>query len=207
MSLRSAFSRFSLLAQCVAASASTLQVTNTNASGSGSLRQAMLSALAGDTITFAPGVTGTIAVATPLPAITSDLTIMGPGAGSLTIDGGGFWVGSPVFWIKGGTVNLSGLAITNGYSGRSGGGVEVDAGTVTLANCVLARNIAYDNGGGLYVGGLANVTVRNCLFQGNQAAGGCDQQFQRYVDAKHDRFDDDDELPGGHRFPGVQPVR
>ncbi|MGH2603226.1 MAG: CSLREA domain-containing protein, partial [Dehalococcoidia bacterium] len=41
-----------------------------------------------DTITFAPGLTGTIALTATLPAITSAITIQGPGAGSLTISGG-----------------------------------------------------------------------------------------------------------------------
>lgn len=72
------------------AAAATLTVTNTNDSGGGSLRQAMsvANALAGaDTITFSPGVTGTITLATPLQPMTGSLTITGPGQSALTVVG------------------------------------------------------------------------------------------------------------------------
>src|SRR5208283_584475 len=61
----------------------TFLVTNTNDSGVGSLRQAILDANANpgaDTIDFAGGVTGPIALASNLPDISDNLTINGPGA-------------------------------------------------------------------------------------------------------------------------------
>ena len=64
-------------------------VTNLNDSNAGSLRQAIIDANAtpeADTITFAPGLTGTIVLTSgQLPLIVNNLTIQGPGAPSLTI--------------------------------------------------------------------------------------------------------------------------
>ena len=72
--------------ETVALSASLL-VTNTNDSGIGSLRQAILGADAapGSVIGFAPGVTGVINLLTALPNLSASMTIVGPGANLLTI--------------------------------------------------------------------------------------------------------------------------
>src|SRR6185369_15667655 len=68
--------------------AATLVVTNTNATGAGSLDQAIIDAAPGDTITFAAGVTGTITPGATY-AISKNLTINGPGAANLTLNSGG----------------------------------------------------------------------------------------------------------------------
>jgi hypothetical protein len=61
-------------------------VTNTNDSGPGSLRQALLDAQNGDTITFnIPGSPNTITLTTGELSINKDITISGPGANSLTV--------------------------------------------------------------------------------------------------------------------------
>jgi hypothetical protein len=59
--------------------ASTLTVTNTNDSGMGSLRQAVIDANPGDTITFTVPLPGTITLTGGAISI-GDLTIMGPGS-------------------------------------------------------------------------------------------------------------------------------
>ncbi len=69
------------------ASAATFTVTTLNDSGAGSLRAAITSVSAGDTIVFQSGLTGTITLASALPTINANLTIQGPGADSLTISG------------------------------------------------------------------------------------------------------------------------
>ena len=56
--------------------AATITVTNTNDSGPGSLRQALVDANDGDTISFA--VTGTIGLTTAELEINHDVTILGP---------------------------------------------------------------------------------------------------------------------------------
>src|SRR5689334_12815871 len=69
--------------------AATLTVTNTNDNGAGSLRDAInAAAYEGDTINFAPGVSGTITLTGGQLTITKNLTINGPGANVLTISGG-----------------------------------------------------------------------------------------------------------------------
>jgi hypothetical protein len=65
-------------------------VTNTNASGAGSLSAAITTANSGGgTITFAAGLAGqTISISgAPLPAINANVTIDGSGAAGLTISG------------------------------------------------------------------------------------------------------------------------
>src|SRR5438105_1401350 len=67
----------------------TYTVTNLANSGLGSLRQAVLDANAhpgADTVRFAPGLHGTIALASEIP-ITDAVTIDGPGANQITVSG------------------------------------------------------------------------------------------------------------------------
>jgi parallel beta-helix repeat protein len=161
-------------------------VTNTNDSGTGSLRDEILNAAWGDTIIFAvptsdPGYDSatsryTITLNTQL-TITRDLTIMGPGANQLVISGnnrtGVFAISTS--WPATLKVNLSGLAISNGTATR-GGGIYIsgDAGTINLTNCTVSNNAAVSNfidyssngsGGGIYSEGgtlnLTNVTLAN----------------------------------------------
>jgi hypothetical protein len=68
----------------------TFTVTTLADAGPGSLRQAVLDANArpgADTVQFAPGVRGTITLASQI-SITDDLTVRGPGAARLAVSGG-----------------------------------------------------------------------------------------------------------------------
>jgi hypothetical protein len=71
------------LAPCVWAT--TITVTNTNDSGSGSLRQALADANDGDTIDFA--ITGTITLSSGELLVDKSITISGPGADNVALDG------------------------------------------------------------------------------------------------------------------------
>jgi hypothetical protein len=149
--------------------ASGTTVTNTNDAGPGSLRQAILNVEAGvgNTITFAPGVSGTVTLASALPALTSNVQIAGPGASVLSIDGSGtfeaFHVGPGV------TASISGLAITDSGGGPLlflDGGIFNDGGVLTINNCLFTANPGsgvYNNGGVL--------TINNCLFTANPGSG------------------------------------
>ena len=76
--------------------ANIIVVTNTNDSGPGSLRDALAVANDGDTID-ATGVSGTILLTSGELQITHNVTINGPGADNLAVDGN---AQSRVFYIN-----------------------------------------------------------------------------------------------------------
>ncbi len=120
----------------------TIIVTNTNDSGPGSLRQALADANDGDVIGFA--VTGTIGLTSGELLVAKNITISGPGAENLAVNGNGE---NTVFHIAPGeTVTISGLTITNGYTTDSGGGIHNDHAALTLNDCTVTGN----QGGGIY---------------------------------------------------------
>ena len=159
-------------------SANTFTVTNTGdnggvnpapGAGTGTLRQAIIDANAtagADVIGFAAGVTGTITLAGVLPQIAQGLTINGPGAGMITVNGASAF---QVFNIAGGvTVSITGLTISNGLGPPDGGGIY-NAGTLTVTNSTFSGNGARA-GGGIYNAGT--LTVANSTFSGNSATSG-----------------------------------
>jgi uncharacterized delta-60 repeat protein len=124
-----------------------ITVTNTNDSGPGSLRQALADANDNATIDFA--VTGTIGLTSGELLVDQSITISGPGAENLTIDGN---AKSRVFHIAPSeTVTISGLTITNGYTTGFGGGFHNDHAALTLNSCTITGNASSSNkGGGIY---------------------------------------------------------
>jgi hypothetical protein len=154
------------------ARAATITVTNTNDSGAGSLRQALTDALDGDTINFA--VTGTIGLTSGELLVNNSVTISGPGAGSLTVDGN---ANSRVFHIGSDkTVSIFGLTITDGnasgnYPDDRGAGIYNDHATLTLSNCTISGNSAAGIGGGTY-NDNAILTLNNCAIASNSAGFG-----------------------------------
>ena len=74
-----------LCAMAMQAQAATITVINTNDSGPGSLRQALVDANDGDTIDFAG--TGTIGLTSGELLVNKVLTISGPGAENLAVNG------------------------------------------------------------------------------------------------------------------------
>src|SRR5690348_13383472 len=99
-----------LLAGPVSVRAGAILVTTTDDTGPGTLRQALASASDGDTID-ATGVSGTILLTSGELQITHNVTIEGPGAASLAVDGN---AASRVFENIAANVTISGLTITNG---------------------------------------------------------------------------------------------
>jgi hypothetical protein len=164
-----------LCAVAIPAHAATITVTNTNDSGAGSLRQALIDANDGDTITFA--VTGTIGLTSGELLVSKSITISGPGAANLAVNGN---AKSRVFYIGAGrTVTIFGLTITNGitcnmYPCYYGAGVYNDHATLTLNNCTISDNVAAF-GGGIYIegeNGSASVEINDSIFVGNIALFG-----------------------------------
>lgn len=151
-----------LAATTSSARAATLTVTNTNDSGPGSLRQAVAVAHDGDRITFA--VSGTITLTSGGLLIFKNVTISGPGANQLSINGN---QGSFVFAVGfAKTVTISGLTVTN-----AGSGILNDQSTVSVSNCVISGNsfAGLDNEAGSAAG--ASMTVAECIISNNSGKG------------------------------------
>ena len=181
--LTGALSLTALLSWAGDCSAATYVVQNTNSSGSGTLRAALASALtdtdSSDTITFAPGVTGTISTGGMEFLVGKSVTITGPGANLLTVTGGN---SSRVFNFVNilATDSLSGLTLTAGSAGLQSGGAVSSLGTLTLTGCAVTGSSA-SYGGGLFSAGP--LTVTGCTFSGDTASfgGGLCSQFTATV--------------------------
>lgn len=139
------------------ASAATITVTNNNDSGPGSLRQAIASAAAGDTIVV-PADTYTLTSAGL--TITKSLTIQGAGATSTFIDGSGLYrvfdsTGAP----NGSDIMISGVTIRDGSvtgSPADGGGIANMYANLTLSHDIINGNSAVADGAGTGgAGGIA----------------------------------------------------
>jgi hypothetical protein len=182
---------------------STLHVTGLGDQGPGTLRYEIAVANSGDTIDFvtststkkkAPppsGLTGTITLESGELVINKNLTIQGPGWGTLTITSprwadsfGNGYNGSRIFEVDGAgtTVAISGLTLTSGGGTRYGNGVSgypndgyggaiLNFGSLTLSNCKLGGGLVYGNTAH-YGGAIANfgqMTVSGCNVDENSA--------------------------------------
>lgn len=152
------------------AQAATFQVTNLNDSGPGSLRKAIddSNAAAGaDTVTFQSGLSGTINVLTGMYA-NDDLSIEGPGASVITLDGAD---NTSLLRVATGPVDLSvsGLTLTNANSPSRYGGAIYAFGSLTLDGVVVTSSYAGLGGGGAWLVGN-DLTVTDSRFSGNEAA-------------------------------------
>ncbi len=154
--------------------AATYTVTNTNDSGAGSLRQAIDEAninTGADIIDF--NTTGTITLSSSLPHITDSLTITGPGAADLTIDGNSnqilFFAGPPGSQ----TFHIFGLTLTGGSSSYGGAINLAQSETLTIDACIVSGNAATINGGGIQCDN-STLTIQDSSISGNSAtsAGG-----------------------------------
>ena len=153
-----------------ATSAGTITVININDSGPGSLRQALVKANNGDTINFDSSLNGQrITLTSGQLNVDKDVTISGPGAKNMAVDG---TTQSRVFYVNPGkTVTIDGLTVANGYTGFYGGGIYNDSATLTVTNCMLSGNSAYSGGGirNESANGGATLTVTNSTISGNSA--------------------------------------
>ncbi len=151
-------------------SAATFVVTNTDDSGPGSLRQAIIDANGDPTpprLVDASGVSGTIVLASDLTPITAAMSIFGPNSLDLIVDGAGSF--RPL------TVNapgvVFGLVIQNGLA-VNGGGVSATS-SLLLAYCWIRGNVASGTGGGVFLdSNIDDCTFINCIVSGNTATSG-----------------------------------
>jgi hypothetical protein len=156
---------FALL-PAASATATSFPVTNTGNSGAGSLRQAITDANGNAGLDQIPiSATGTIQLASALPDISGQTQISGPGAASLTVRRN-VLTAFPIFTIGAGSVDISGLTISNGDS-STGGGIATTVGTATtLTNVVVTGN---SSGGG--IGGRGALTLNGTTVSGNTSGG------------------------------------
>jgi hypothetical protein len=93
------------------------------------------------------GLSGVVSLASAQQlVVSSDVDIVGPGAGALTISGIG---ASRVFVVNNGvTASIKGLKITGGASATDGGGIY-NSGDLTLTEVEVSGNMAVGVGGGI----------------------------------------------------------
>lgn len=189
-----------LIMICSAISATDITVTNTNDTGTGSLREAITNAADGDIITVS--LPGTITLSSELPVITKSITING-NTGGTTISGNNACRIFTVH-IATGTVTLNGLNIINGHSaigasaglfaitGYNGlvvlnrctftgchtegseayGGAIATSADINMTNCTIYGNTAAQSGGALATLSECNLSILNCTFYNNHSSDG-----------------------------------
>jgi hypothetical protein len=165
---------------------STLTVLNTNDSGPGSLRAEIAAAQSGDTIQFAPSLSGqTIMLLHSELVINKNLTIQGPSAPNAPVTVSGQRL-TRIFEVDGAQTNvaLSNLDLIDG-TGLAGnaasagavdgqGGAIWNGGMLTITGCNLNQNAdsaasvdGTDYGGAVYNAGT--LSVQNCILDNNSA--------------------------------------
>lgn len=147
--------------------------------GDCSLREAIRAAtLSGQpaVIVFADGLSGELALNPRGGALflSTPVSILGPGARQLSINGGGR---VPVFTVSGGPHLISGLTIRGGTSagngGYSGGGGIMNEGSLVVEECTITGNEAvaitssHVWGGGIFNKGA--LSLIRCAVSGNKA--------------------------------------
>ena len=171
------------------AAAATFTVTNTNDSGAGSLRQAIIDANASpgaDTIVFDASFNTpqTITLTSTLVINTTDntaTTITGPGANLLTVSGGNTVRVFEV--VDNETATISRINIANGFRDAGFGGVTGGGMFLHTQNMpVILDSVSFtgnsltgaggEAGGALY-SQFTNLTVRNSTFTNNTARTSC----------------------------------
>jgi len=132
----------------------------------------------------------TVRLTKALPNVSDSVNITGPGVDKLIVQRSTV-SGTPLFRIfnvtTAGTVNFSGITMTNGSATNentgqlnSGGGIRnLNGGTVNVTNCTLSGNSAVGNGsstaafgGGIFNNSTGTVNVTNSTLTANSATGG-----------------------------------
>ena len=145
-----------------------------DADGHVSLRSAIQQAnFDGGSTSISFSVTGTISEANAMDSLNSDITIMGPGASSLTVarSSTASTDFSDIRVNANKTCLIFGLTFNSGTgSGGKGGGVYND-GDLDLVSCSVTNNSA-NLGGGIYNGADGTLGVEGCDVSSNTAIAG-----------------------------------
>jgi CSLREA domain-containing protein len=127
-----------------------------------------------DAISFS--ISGTIALSSTLPDISSNVSIDG-NIQSITIDGGN---GLRIFFVNGGiTFDLKNVKITHGVHSDLGGAMFNDGGTVNITNCTLSDNAIHatfsaDARGSAIYNNAGTLNISNSTFSNNTITGEAD---------------------------------
>ena len=154
------------------ASAATITVTSTADDGSGTLRQSIRMAMAGDTIAFASSTDRKAITLLTVINIEKDLTVLGNGMRTTLLSGNKT---NRAFSVrKGATVTIKDLAIYNGVE-RIGGGLRVRATSTLTAeriyiyDCIANGPVATQGGGAVFNEGT--LMLKDAILDGNAATG------------------------------------
>ena len=152
--------------------AQSITVTNTNDSGEGSLRNAVLLAEAGNTIVFDADTNGDEIALSSEIVINKNLSITGNGSALTLLSGNG---ANRIFVISGAQVALTNLAFTDAEAAQNGGAIAILNSTVTIEASVFDGNEAQGadagmGGGAIYAEG-STLTINNSEFTNNEATG------------------------------------
>ena len=157
----------------MSAYATTITVTNTNDSGPGSLRQALVDSQDGDRIDFDPSLKGqTISLTSAGLLINKSITISGLGPNLLAVSRA---QNAPAFRIfnlmPGRSVTIQGLTISNGLAPEfgCGGGILDEGSSLSLINCTVSGNSTDGTGGGICADANATLTIDSSTLSGNYA--------------------------------------
>lgn len=170
------FPVIAFLAVVLTSQGAVLTVTTTNDSGPGSVRERIDAAGIGDTIVFAPAVTGIITLTNGDLLLRRSTFIEGPGPEKLTISGYG--TNGVIQVINFGSYRIAGLTIANGRSWSSSGGGIYNFGDLVISNCVVRNNQPADpacggcvsRGGGIFNDGT--LTIIHSTISSNRATVG-----------------------------------
>ncbi len=149
-------------------------VTNSEDSGPGSLRQAVLDAngaAGADTVSFSPSLNGqTITLTTGEMVVAGPLTITGPGANLLTISGNN---ASRVFRVNDGNTDLENIQFTGlrVRAAAAGSALDVSNANVTVSSCEFSDSVTGGAGGGIFLGD-STLTITDSLIYNNESING-----------------------------------
>lgn len=146
----------------------TWEVTSLANDGPGSLRQQITNASPGDRIVFADGLNGEIQLTTNSLFIQKNLTIIGPAAGAVTVNGLNsrriFYIARVLDPIQ---VTIEGLSLRGGYAYE--GGAIYNTANLELRSMTIYSNTAQSLGGGIFSEG--DLTLTNVTVSGNTSGG------------------------------------
>lgn len=172
-----------------------ITVNNNNDSGIGSLREAIVLALSGDTVRFDPSLfDDTIKLTSGEIIINKSITINGLGDDSTIISGNN---NSRIFRVNAGSsIWIEKLTLTQGMAADSGGAIY-NNGILSVRFCTIENSTA-KFGGALY--NDSSLTISNCIIKNNFASsgqGGGVYSSNRSFNASFATFENNTSVSGG----------